>query len=1316
MLLRYRLGRRDGSAGLDVSVDVARGATVGDVAGALWAADPARDGTPPPGLLTLRTIRRGGPGGARPLAHQPLPAPGEPARRSAPPSGSTVEPVPAEPSPDGVPALVAPVRLVATDGHSRTLRYGTNRLAPGVELEITRRLLLVTAGSTEVRLDGARVDRTARPTHGSLLRLDGDVVTVHLDGTLRPPSPGPFHPLSRARTRWPPPARPAGGGPPDPPDPVEFPAPPAAARRPALPVLSAVVPLLLGGALWWATRSVAVAGFVLASFLFVLATAAEQRREWRAEQRFRVEEFRADLAEAAALLAASHDEDRRRDEAGSPPVAAVAAAVADGTAAPWTATAPAAGGVVVRVGSREGPGDRRPRVPAGGRRALRRELADAVAEADRVPRPLTVDLRDGLGITGPDDQATGLARAAVLQAVLAHGPDELSLEVVAGPAGAERWSWSVWLPHHGAAADVVLQVVDEPTPTQRRALAVSGDRPTVWLGARPEDLPDEVRATVECGATAPGAATPGATRPGPSARLHLPGEPPLGFRPEPIDTDTARAAARALAPLVPAGGTGAAGDGPGADGPSLADVLDEDRVLSDPALLRARWEACPATTPAAPIGLGPDGVVGVDLVADGPHTLVAGTTGSGKSELLRTLVVSLALHHPPDRLSFLLVDYKGGETFGPLAELPHCVGLVTDLTPAMCHRALVALGAELRRREAHTDGAPDPCLVVVVDEFATLAREVPDFVDGVLDVARRGRSLGIHLVLATQRPADSVTDAIRANTELRIALRVADPADSEDVLGVADAAALPRARPGTALLRSGPDRLQPVRVASCSRPVRHRAVEVRPLTAVADRAGHTASHTDESHTPTELAVATATCRAAAAGRPLPPTPWLPPLSEEMPPPPPADRPLRLAIGWVDRPDRQARPPLEVDLGAGGVLVLGGPRSGGTTALRALAEAASRHPADPMEVHHLGPGGTERDLRLLRHLSDRTDRAATTLVLVDGLGPFLDLHDHVNRGEAGRLLSRLATHGRATGVHVAVTARRPTEVPPDLRSALTHRLVLRGSPDDLDAAGVAAGMLGPSSPPGRGVLGGHPVQVALHPNQPAVAQPVTPTAAVGLLPTTVRADRLGPAVDWWIPLGPAADDPVPDPARPVGLDLSASHALVVGPPRSGRSTALALLADRVDAADAEAIRVVHVDGRHADPTELTVTVRTLLDAPVGSPTLLLVDDLPDLLEAPGGEALDAALLALVRTPVGPGASGGVRLVAGAEADALARCYAGIARRLRVLRTGILLRPDPDLHPPLLHTELPLRQELPPAPGRGWVVTPDGAPEAVQLARP
>jgi len=223
------------------------------------------------------------------------------------------------------------------------------------------------------------------------------------------------------------------------------------------------------------------------------------------------------------------------------------------------------------------------------------------------------------------------------------------------------------------------------------------------------------------------------------------------------------------------------------------------------------------TSLSAPIGTAGADVLELDLIEHGPHALIAGTTGSGKSELLRTLVVSLAFRYPPRRVAFVLVDFKGGSTFDPCKALPHVAGMVTDLDATEAGRMLDALEAEVRAREQQLRTAgvsslePEdqrlPRLVVIVDEFAALADQAPAALEGLVDLAQRGRSLGIHLILATQRPAGVVSSRIRANTSIRIALRVHDDADSQDVVGVKKAALISRHTPGHGFARLGPNEL-----------------------------------------------------------------------------------------------------------------------------------------------------------------------------------------------------------------------------------------------------------------------------------------------------------------------------------------------------------------------------------------------------------------------------------------------------------------------------------------------------------------------------
>ncbi len=222
-----------------------------------------------------------------------------------------------------------------------------------------------------------------------------------------------------------------------------------------------------------------------------------------------------------------------------------------------------------------------------------------------------------------------------------------------------------------------------------------------------------------------------------------------------------------------------------------------------------------------PVVLGHDaaGPVVVDLLRDGPHALVAGTTGSGKSEALTTWLLALCTDLGPDRLRLVLIDYKGGATLAPLSRLPQTEDVLTDLDPSRTERAIRGLSSLLHTREqdlarlglpdltrwqkAHVRGdapSPPPRVVIAVDEFRVLADQHPRTLDSLVRLCAQGRSLGFHLILATQRPSGAITPAMRANIELRLALRCAGEADSLDVIGSLDAARLPRI-PGRAVLR-----------------------------------------------------------------------------------------------------------------------------------------------------------------------------------------------------------------------------------------------------------------------------------------------------------------------------------------------------------------------------------------------------------------------------------------------------------------------------------------------------------------------------------
>jgi S-DNA-T family DNA segregation ATPase FtsK/SpoIIIE len=260
---------------------------------------------------------------------------------------------------------------------------------------------------------------------------------------------------------------------------------------------------------------------------------------------------------------------------------------------------------------------------------------------------------------------------------------------------------------------------------------------------------------------------------------------------------------------------------------SLSDLLP----LS-PAGVAAQWNQS-AQTDGLPVAMGisASGTRALDLVSDGPHLLVAGTTGSGKSELLRTFALALALSHPPDRVNFLFVDFKGGSGLGPLTGLVHCVGMLTDLSTYELERTMASLRAEIRLREEalaaaqvpdlasyRSTGAsrslPLPHLVIVIDEFRMLVDDAPEVLRELMRIAAIGRSLGIHLVMATQRPQGAVTADIRANVTSSIALRVQSDMESCDIINTKDAAGISVGTPGRAFMARGTEAPQEFQTAT----------------------------------------------------------------------------------------------------------------------------------------------------------------------------------------------------------------------------------------------------------------------------------------------------------------------------------------------------------------------------------------------------------------------------------------------------------------------------------------------------------------------
>ncbi|MCZ2849998.1 FtsK/SpoIIIE domain-containing protein [Modestobacter sp. VKM Ac-2978] len=1173
------------------------------------------------------------------------------------------------------------------------------------------------------------------------------------------------------------------------------PTPPSEPSRRRLGWVAVALPAFGGVLMAWLLATPHFLFFALLSPVVAVASWSSDRLSGRRGHRREVAEHAVALALADAELSRAVAAHRAAQEAEHPDLALLAAAARRRSSPLWSRSSAAAALLSVRLGTGPGTTTVTTAEPGGNRSAVL---------AEHLPVALPLPTGTGLGVVGPRPAVLGVARALVCQLAVLTPPAGLRIVLVSGQPELADWRWCRWLPHLQGVV-----VPGEPVPD--RLLAVLSGAPTAGADAEPRTLVvldgpvDQATAALvaRAGERAVWLEVAGseAALPLPAlARLQVAGETGTGGRlrlpgadqERLVDLDavgpaTADRIARDLARLAVPASAG--------ELPSAARLLDlpASGLRLDPGheQVSGAWDRVRSRL-LATVGVAGDGPVGIDLVADGPHALIAGTTGAGKSELLQTLVASLAQHHPPDRCSFLLIDYKGGAAFGEAAALPHTVGLLTDLDPQSTARALRSLSAELTRRERllaehgvrDLASLPVPVaasrLVIVVDEFATLAEELPGFVSGLVGIAQRGRSLGVHLVLATQRPAGVVSPEIRANCSLRICLRTTDEGDARDVLGSTLPAHLPPDRPGRAYLRAGNGPavlLQVAQVSGRSAPtvapltVARRPWPPRPGPPQPGEPGGGEGPSDLQRLVRALAE-----RARADGISPPHRPWLPPLPDELPAAA-LDRwssgapASRLRLGLRDSPDTQLQTPLELDLATGGGwLVVGGPWSGRTTALRTvLGEAVHHLPPGRLQVHVLDHGGgslaglarglphtgtavgrddAHRTVRLLARLTEEVDRrrggggggggdeghhGPHLLLLVDGYESVAAQLEAADPAIGAAALLRLARDGAAVGLTVALTAERA--VPGGrLAGAVRERLVLP-LPDRADyaVAGVAGRAVPGHRPPGRALVGEEAAECQLAlprtPLVPAVdppGAPCPPPVRVVELPDDPRLPLPGPTSTvagqagagprtWWLPIGPGGDA-----GAAVGVDLARTGGLlVVGPPGSGRSSALRAFGAHGRSAGAAVLTLVSeptpapltaespaADGRPQPAcAQLSSTdaagVRSWLARHEERRVLVLADDLSSLSDEVGD-----VLTALGSTP------GRTAVVGAGTAAEVAGAFRGPAAALRRGRTAVLLRPAPG-DAELLGLRLP-RTPLPARPGSGWLVTPQEVTR-VQVAR-
>ncbi|GGM84758.1 FtsK/SpoIIIE domain-containing protein [Dactylosporangium sucinum] len=682
--------------------------------------------------------------------------------------------------------------------------------------------------------------------------------------------------------------------------------------------------------------------------------------------------------------------------------------------------------------------------------------------------PVEADLRalGALGATGPGRDA--VLRSWVVQLAALVRPNDLALVVLCEPERAGPWAWTGWLPHTrtltAAIAPGARTVAAEPDDRarvlalveallrQRRrgrhAIAEAFTPHVVVVLPDPRPVPREALARlVEEGPRGGISLLVGA-----ATAAELPAGVPAREG-DGLSLTVADRVARALAATRDAGGGAAPRVAP------LAEVLGLAEVT--PSTIVKRW--VPSTRDrglAAPIGLGGAGPVTVDLRRDGPHGLVAGVAGSGRSWLLRSYLVALAATYPANRLTFVLVDEPGADTFAECATLPHTVGVFADTDQHRARRVLISLNAEVRRREGvlrrhgvkdigemerrHPAAAPANLLIVV----AEIAAAPEEFVPGLRELARRGRATGVHLLLATAGPHGVVDDDLRAEAALRIALRVEEEADSLEVLERPDAAHLSPLLPGRAFVRLGGGEPEPVQVAyggfrsPAGRRTQPTAItEVRFESGLDADAGAPVAADGDRTDLQRLAEAIAAAHREARV-PDQPRPWQPPLAATytLDALEAAPGVFTAPIGMVDLPNSQVRQVWQLDLEELGHLLVFGPAGAGKTTLLDTIAASFQRCYDAQAVRVYRVSGEEA-LELLGTIESLVrERAALdehhgarVLVLVDGHDPLLN-----------DALTRVAAEGKAAGVHLVLATEQRSAVPTSLSRLMPGRIALRAA--------------------------------------------------------------------------------------------------------------------------------------------------------------------------------------------------------------------------------------------------------------------------------
>lgn len=703
------------------------------------------------------------------------------------------------------------------------------------------------------------------------------------------------------------------------------------------------------------------------------------------------------------------------------------------------------------------------------------KFAKAYSTVGGMPVAINLLSAPQLAVAGDSDAVAGLVRAMLAEVAVLHGPDQVAIAAVLSDPDAPQWAWLKWLPHtqHATETDAIgpsrmvfrtvadlrttvlaglnrgpfsansepsldrkhfLLIVDVSGPAVERD--ISGIDGCTWLrlGAVEQTLPRALRFSVHSDRTLYEVTTRGNRRVGVADTMTVPAITALARNIAPYRLSTV---VEAVAAEQAKGGS------------SWEEMLG----IADPGTIRVdrQWpyrRDIDRSRLNIPFGHDPvGGVIHLDIKESaeegmGPHGMCIGATGSGKSEFLRTLVLSAIATHSPDALNLLLVDFKGGATFLGFDRLSHVTAVVTNMEEEadLVTRMEDVINGEMARRQrilrdagnfasvadyerAREQGAqlpPLPTLLIILDEFAELLEQHPQFAKLFVAIGRLGRSLRIHLLLASQKVPANRMGELEAHLSYRIALRTNQTSDSRDAIGTADAYHLPK-RPGAGYLRVGSGDLQRFQAAYVGAPYIPPVRSSNPSAQRARRPGggyrppqrFVATHIVEAHpapvpepdaaqmvpdTPeTEpiTVMETVLQQFVGHGRPAHKM-WLPPLGV----PPTLDKllstvppgTLRVPLAIIDKPRLQRQDVWSVDLsGAGGhMAVVGGPQSGKSTALQTLImSAASTHTPEQVQFYCLDFSGGLAGLRNLPHVGSvasarEVDRIRRTFALITNL--------------------------------------------------------------------------------------------------------------------------------------------------------------------------------------------------------------------------------------------------------------------------------------------------------------------------------------------